>query len=357
MRKLLLVAVVGAAFVAAGPADGRTWIVWAGAPANPPADLATSDPWLNQFLPKTTTIRVGDRITFKSREIHTATFLGSAPLSQFPILMPDPASHYSGIVDSLGMPFWFNGGPPKFIYNPDAWLAVGSARVADKAAHSSPNLALTPSHQYTFTFPKAGTYKLICLVHPTVMKGTVVVKAKKAKVLTKAKFAATTLKQLNQYWTQSRALLAQAPPSTPNTVYAGIGKAPTLQAFKPRSLTVPVGTTVTWANNAPGEPHNMAFGDLSYQEALLQATDLFPTSRDSPNQVTPFVVFGSEPPGPYVYTGSNHGNGFLATPVIDQDPATPNPPSFAVTFTKAGSYHYMCQIHGKDMAGDIVVTG
>jgi plastocyanin len=356
MRKLIFVAVAGAALAAASPAGARTWVVWAGAPSKAPSDLATSDPWLNQFLPKATTVRAGDKITFKSREIHTATFLGSTPIERFPVLMPDPASHYSGIADSLGMPFWFNGGPPKFIYNPDVWLAVGSARVADKAVHSSGDFALIPSHQYTFTFPKPGTYKLICVIHPTVMKGTIVVKSKKAKVLTKSKFAATTLRQLNQYWTQTRALLTQVP-STPNTIYAGIGKAPTLQAFKPSTLTVPAGTTVTWMNNAPGEPHNMAFGDAAYQDALLRATDLFPTSRTSPNQVTPFVVFGSEPPGPYVHTGSNHGNGFLATPVVDQDANTPNPPSFDVKFTKAGTYHYICQIHGKDMSGDIVVTG
>ncbi len=356
MRKLLLVAVVGAAFVAAGPADGRTWTVWAGAPANPPSDLTAEVPFLDAFLPKTVQIRAGDKITFKSREFHTATFLGTTPISQFPLLMPDPTSHYSGITDSLGVPFWFNGGPPKFTYNPQAFQAVGSARVADAAVHSSPNFAFVEPHQYTFTFPKAGTYKLICVVHPTVMKGTIVVKAKKAKVLSKAKFAASTLKQLNQGWTQARALATRTP-SDANTVYAGVGNAPTLLTFKPNRLTVPVGTTVTWVNDAPSEPHNVAFGDVAYQEALLQATDMFPIAPGAPNQVTPLVVLGSEPPGPYVHTGSNHGNGFLATPVLDQVPDTPNPQSFAVRFTKAGTYHYICQIHGKDMAGDIVVTG
>jgi plastocyanin len=356
MRKLLLVAVLGAAFVAAGPADGRTWTVWAGAPVNPPSDLTTSGPFLDTFYPKALQIRAGDKVTFKSKEFHTATFLGSTPIAQFPLLMPDTTAHYSGIVDSLGMPFWFNGGPPKFIYNPQAFQGVGAARVADTEVHSSPNFAFISNHQYTFTFPKAGTYKLICVVHPTVMKGTIVVKAKRAKVLTKSKFAASTLRQLNQSWTQARALITRTP-SEANTVFAGVGNVPTLLAFKPSTLTVPVGTTVTWVNDAPSEPHNIAFGDVSYNETLLQATDLFPAAVGAPNQVTPFVVLGSEPPGPYVYTGSNHGNGFLATPVLDQVAETPNPQSFGVKFTKAGTYHYICQIHGKDMSGDIVVSG
>ena len=31
-------------------------------------------------------------------------------------------------------------------------------------------------------------------------------------------------------------------------------------------------------------------------------------------------------------------------------------PSTQVKFTKPGVYHYFCEIHGPDMAGDIVVT-
>jgi plastocyanin len=355
MRKLFVLASLATALAAAGPAHAATRVMWAGAPADPPANLKASIPMLDQFIPRKLQIHVGDKVTFRSKEFHTATFLGSTPQSQMPLLMPDPTSHYSGIVDALGTPFWFNGGPPKFIYNPQAFQAVGSPVVADADVHSAGNFVFIPKHQYTFTFTKAGTYQVVCLVHPG-MKGTIVVKPKRAKIPTRAKVAAAALAQLNQSWKIARSLQSQRP-ADPYTVYAGLGSTTALMAFQPNKLTVPAGTTVTWVENSPSEVHNIAFGDESYILNLINPLDLFPVAPGAPNQVNPFTVFGSEPPGPYVYTGSNHGNGFLATPTIDKDPSSPPPESFSVKFTKAGSYHYFCMIHGKEMAGDVVVTG
>jgi plastocyanin len=312
-------------------------------------------PALDQFVPSTLQVHVGDKVTFKSKEFHTATFLGSTPLSQMPLLMPDPQSKYSGINDSTGAPFWFNGGPPKFIFNTQAFQAVGSPVVGDAQVHSSPNFAGIPTHSYTFTFSKAGTYKVVCLVHSE-MKGTIVVKPKRAKIPTKSMVAARVLKQLSSSWAQARTLQAQLP-SAPNTVYAGAGTTTALMTFLPQKLTVTAGTTVTWVENSPGELHNMAFGPLDYV-VKQQELDLFPYTAGAPNQVDPFLIYGSEPTGvPYVYTGSNHGNGFLSTSAIDKDPNTPSPESVSVKFTTPGTYHYICLIHGKNMSGDIVVTG
>jgi plastocyanin len=354
-RKLFVGALVAVTYGTASPAHASTWVVWAGAPSDPPADLKASMPALDQFIPSKLQIHVGDKVTFRSKEFHTATFLGSTPQSQMPLVMPDSTSHYSGIVDALARPFWFNGGPPKFIYNPQAFQAVGSPVVADADVHSAGNFVFAPKHEYTFTFAKAGTYRFVCLVHPG-MKGTIVVKAKRTKIPTRAKVAAGVLKQLNGSWKIARSLQSQRP-TDPYTVYAGLGSATALMAFQPSKVSVPVGATVTWVENSPTEVHNITFGDESYVLNLITPLDLFPVAPGAPNQVNPFTVFGSEPPGPYVYTGSNHGDGFLATPTIDKDPNSPPPESFSVKFTKAGSYHYFCMIHGKEMAGDIVVTG
>jgi plastocyanin len=373
MRRLFVIALVGAALgaalfgtalamagskdttTAARPAKAQTWVVWADAPTNPPADLTDSVPGLDQFLPSKLQIHVGDKVTFKSKSFHTATFLGSTPQSQMPLLMPDPASHYSGIVDSLGAPFWFNGGPPKFVYNPQAFQPVGSQVVADANVHSSGNFVFSQTHSYTFTFTKPGTYKVVCLVHPG-MKATIVVKPKTATIPTRAQVAARVLKQLNRSWQTARSLQSLRP-SEANTVYAGVGSTTALMAFQPRQLTVPVGTTVTWLENSPTELHNIAFGPVDYIQNFIDTLDQFPVASGAPNQVDPFLTLGSEPPAPYVYNGSNHGNGFLATPAIDEDPNSPPPDRFGVTFTKPGTYHYICMIHGKDMSGDITVTG
>jgi plastocyanin len=350
-------AVAGAAHAEGSgtPVKATRFVVWADAPTQPPADLAASDPWLNQYFPSKLQIHVGDKVTFKSRNFHTATFLGSTPRSKLPVVTPDTTSHYAGVVDATGTPFWFNGGPPKFVYNPQVIEPVGSPVVADSAVHNSGNFVFIPKHQYTFTFTKPGTYKMLCLVHAG-MQGTIVVKPKKGHIPTGAQVAAATLKQLNRSWQTARSLQSQRP-SEPNTVYAGAGQHVVLQAFLPKTLSVRVGATVTWVSNAEAEPHNMSFGPVDYIENLLNTLDQFPVSSSAPNQVIPFVALGSEPPAPYVYTGSNHGNGFLATPAIDKDPSSPPPDRFSVTFTKLGTYHYICMFHGKEMSGDIIVTG
>jgi plastocyanin len=73
-----------------------------------------------------------------------------------------------------------------------------------------------------------------------------------------------------------------------------------------------------------------------------------------PNQVTPVFVYGTDPT-PYNYDGTNHGNGFFVTPLRDGIPgALPN--ASRITFPQPGKYHYICFLHGPDMAGDIVVT-
>ena len=74
-------------------------------------------------------------------------------------------------------------------------------------------------------------------------------------------------------------------------------------------------------------------------------------------------MYGSEPPGRYVYDGSNHGNGFLVTPMLDTYPSSFSPglpraflgSSQRITFPKPGRYRFYCEIHGPKMAGEIVV--
>jgi plastocyanin len=113
---------------------------------------------------------------------------------------------------------------------------------------------------------------------------------------------------------------------------------------------------VNFVMKSPEEVHNAVFGPKKYIQGLQKKTDLFPTGPSSPNQASPFIVYGSEPKGRYSYDGSNHGNGFLSFPVLDTIAASPLPGSWKVTFTKPGKYKYFCWIHGPDMSGEIDVT-
>ena len=91
----------------------------------------------------------------------------------------------------------------------------------------------------------------------------------------------------------------------------------------PKQLTVKAGTTVNFVNKSPSEPHNVAFGPKKYIEGLMKKVDLIPAGPSSPNQAPPFFPYGSEPPGGYTYDGANHGNGFLTTPLTDNQPGVP----------------------------------
>ena len=81
-----------------------------------------------------------------------------------------------------------------------------------------------------------------------------------------------------------------------------------------------------------------------------------PQGPGAPNQVSPFLLYGSEPKGGYSYDGTNHGNGFFATPVTIGPGRVPLPHSSSVTFTKPGKYTFFCWIHGPDMKGEVDVT-
>jgi len=132
---------------------------------------------------------------------------------------------------------------------------------------------------------------------------------------------------------------------------------------------VAVGATVRFRNLAPSEAHNMVFigtraGEKATAEDFAathqQQTDLLPAFGPA-NQVMPDYVYGSEPstgPGTWTYSDDEFGIGYLQTPLMDDAPGDPPaglPGEETVVFTRAGTYHYYCGIHGKDMSGTVTV--
>ena len=320
----------------------------AGAPAGIPKGAT-----LNQFLPRAVTINAGDTITFSSASFHTVSYVPKPPA----LILPSKGS-YGALDDAAGDPFWFVG-LRKFIYNPFAFGPFGPKTVSGSTATSSG--ALSPAGPkakpatFTYTFPKAGKYTLICTIHPG-MKATVVVKPGGTPVpKTPAQVQAQALEDQTAAWSVAIAEAKAAKPPA-NTVYQGVGGTTTILGYFPQSLKVKAGTTVTFVNRSPSEVHDVVFGPPKYIEQLAKQTDLLPTGPTAPNQVTPILTWGSEPKGKYVYDGKNHGNGFLGTPVTAGSPAVPLPKASRVTFSTPGTYKYFCWIHGKDMAGTVVVT-
>jgi plastocyanin len=359
MTKLAAAAATLAAFVtlaAAGTAGAATHQVFLGEQGKAPAGTPKGAT-LNQFFPGTLQINVGDKVKFTSASFHTATFLGGTQAA--PPLVPDPAgTKYEGINDSTGAPFFFNG-LGKLIYNVGVFGPAGGTTVPGKGVVSTGVLAPGPNGKpvsATIAFAKAGSFKLLCAIHAG-MTMKVVVKPKGAAVPSATQVKATRDAELAAAWAKAPKLAASTTPK--NTVFVGVGTKTTLLAMVPKTLTVNVGTAVNFVNKSPSEPHNVVFGPKAYIEGLMKKVDLFPMGPTAPNQAPPFFVYGSEPPGGYRYDGSNHGNGFLTTPLTDDLPGVPPrglPGAFEVTFTKAGKFRYFCLLHGPDMAGEIVVT-
>jgi len=359
MKKLVLAAIAGLALAITAPAGAATtWQSWLGEPSPAPAS-APKGATLNQFLPRAIKIRVGDKIRYSTVTFHTASYVGTTAVG--PPFMPDTTgAKYSGLNDSAGAPFWFNG-LTRFIYNLQVFLPVGTAAVTAGSVHSTG--AIAPSDagpgSATLSFPKAGTYQMVCLLHPGMVQ-TVTVKAKKKKVKVDTKAAVRTriARETTAGW--ARATTAAGTPVPANTVFAGVDAGQTtLLAFLPATLTVPVGTTVNFTDMSPSEPHNEGFGPQSWIDGFMGQSDIFP-SPGGANQAPPLFIYGSGPPGSYVHTGSNHGNGFLAPGLTDDKPGDPPnglPQTNRITFTKPGTYHYYCLLHGPDMSGDIIVTG
>jgi plastocyanin len=355
VKGIICITAALASLAVVGQASAANYKVFLGEQTRPPAGVP-KNATLDVFLPDSLTIKAGDSVTFSSASFHTATY---AP-KRVPIIVRDPAKgKYAPLADVKGKNFWF-AGLPKFVYNVRALAPMGPHSITPGTPASSgvlsPNGPKAKPATFTFTFPKAGTFKFFCQVHPH-MTATVVVKpAGTAVPKSPAQVAAQALADVRAGWEKVKQDAATAPPPAP-TVLMGVGDGPNLVGYLPETLRVKVGTTVTWVNKSPAEPHNVAFGPKKYIEGLEKKTDLFPMGPTGPNQVSPLIAYGSEPRGHYQYDGTNNGNGLLVTPVTAAAPGIgPLPRTDKVTFTKPGTYKYFCWIHGPDMHGTVIVT-
>ena len=347
-------------FALGGTDQAGSWNVSVGEQKKAPAGTPKQT-FLNQFFPGQLTITAGDKVTFSSVGFHTASYTSGKPFPPF-LLLPK-GKVYEGIVDSAGEPFFFDG-EQKFEYGLGLFAPAGPKTISrGKFASSGVIVAQNPKKPVTatYTFPQVGKFKMVCLIHPPDMAMNIVVKPKGVSVPSAEEVAARAQAETDAAWAKAKALVAQKPPA--NTIYMGVesaktpGGRTTILDFVPNLSTVKVGTTVNFVVKAPTEVHNAAFGPLKYLDKLFKQTDLFPMGPSSPNQVTPFFVFGSDPPGTPYEGKTTHGNGFYATPLLDAIKGAPPPNSVRVKFTTPGKYHFICQLHGPDMAADIRVTG
>lgn len=295
------------------------------------------------FFPSVATIHAGDSVKFAPVGFHTVQFpkKGTSPAG-----LVAPAGTVSGATDAAGAPFWFNG-LPQLGFNP-ALLKSGFGKsftyTGAKAVGSGLPLQNKPKPMKV-KFPKAGTYTYFCNVHPG-MKGTVRVVGKSKPVPSAAADKASVKKQLAAAFKAAKPLGATKAPA--NSVVVGPqGKGGVaFFGFAPSKLTVPVGTTVSFAMPSRSfEAHTVTFGPGNPQSQPTSYLGQLAASFNSP-AFDPRATYPSEAPGTVAtLTPALHGNGFWNAGILDTAPATPLPNSGKVTFGQAGTYDYYCMIH------------
>jgi plastocyanin len=291
------------------------------------------------------------RWVFSKRVVHTVTFL--RPGQKRPSLeVPDPAHPYTGFKDAAGAPFWFNGQPSLAIPPDHAFPQGGSSTDGTKYVNSG--LSAPAFKPYKVTFTKAGTFRYTCLVHPG-MDGSVKVLAKGRPVPTAQADRLATAAEFAQAVARAARLVKFTP--TGNNVVAGHdGGNVSWFRFFPSTRSIRVGQSVRFSISSKSEIHTITFGPTPYRDALEKELIMAQPQPPGPPrlQFNPQIFLPSDPSLP-PYTGSNHGNGFLNTGVLDTDPSSPPPASATVTFAKAGTFVFECTVH-PGMEATIKVT-
>lgn len=301
------------------------------------------------FYPRTVTIRRGDLVAFEPRGFHTVDMPGPGG-NPAPFLTPGDKKAGT-VLDAAGAPFWFSNVAPIIGFNP-ALLAQGFGKLKIKGATAvRSGLPLSDRVKaMRVRFPKSGSFKYFCNIHPG-MQGTVKVVAKSARVpSSRADTRAAKAAIASAVATAKRFPVTSGIPA--NTISVGQQKGSVQHlGFVPSKLTVAPGTTVTFsmptnsrdvhtATFGPGDPNKDPKKEPNNYMAKIAST------FQGPGPFDPIATYSSEAPTAPTATLSSalHGNGFWNSGVLGP-PVTGLPRNAKVTFGTAGTYKVYCLIH------------
>ena len=133
-------------------------------------------------------------------------------------------------------------------------------------------------------------------------------------------------------------------------VQAGAGGIPaTAQSFDflAKDITIQEGDTVIWDSEM--------FHNVTFHPGRMHPDFVIPIPQD---QGPPIISFNPEVVFPHKPAGEFDGTGFWSSGIMGVDTmALPGGKTFSMTFSKAGSYKYMCAIHRVlGMEGSVTVT-
>lgn len=117
-----------------------------------------------------------------------------------------------------------------------------------------------------------------------------------------------------------------------------------IEAFFPETVVIHVGDTVHWKQNSH-EIHTVTFLSGSAMPDLIVAA---PAGAGSPVMLNPAAVLPTAPAN-----GQYNGAGYANSGLMGLDPGQAT--DFSLTFTQAGTYDYICLVHGMAMSGKVIV--
>jgi plastocyanin len=322
------------ALLAPDLAFANTWQLQVGAETGDKAKQALA------FLPNETWIHTGDSIrwTFPTHERHTLTFL--KPGQTRP---PGFGPIFGILVGCPGLT------PDGSSYDGSSCVTSGVLLVDD---NSGPT---TNAPTYSVTFPIAGNFKFVCLLHAD-MTGVVHVLNLSEALPHEQDFYD------RQAQSQQARLLAPRnegqgthEDAKSSDVAAGIGKVITmtgagsqtasLMRFVQQTIVVRVGDTVEWTSLDPSINHTVTFG-AEPADPRPASTNVMPT-LDGARQ----AVISS--------TSDNVNSGFLSPAPQDRAglaQSNPGVTRFRVTFMSPGTFSYICAVHDQlGMKGTVIV--
>jgi plastocyanin len=218
-----------------------------------------------------------------------------------------------------------------------------------------------------------GTYHFMCLLHREGMTGKVVVAQPGTAVPTPAAQYAAGQRRLAAIEAKLAPAVAaerqgkfQLPAQPPGTgvVVAGAGTQAAQEAsideFGPRPIQISVGQSVTWWLMGP---HTITFNSNKTNDDI-RATAPDGTVHLNPKALAPANGPGEPhgPPGPVkglkfkvVAATSWNGQGFHNSGIFTNSFGPPLIEGYKITFTRAGTFKYICTVHD-NMKGTVVVS-
>jgi plastocyanin len=282
------------------------------------------------FLPNELWIQVGDSLTwtFVTDEKHTVTFLKPGQVR------------------------------PSFQVGCPGATADGTSYDGTACVNSG---VLLGQQSYTVSFPKAGNYRLVCLVHVD-MTGMVHVLGPSETLPHDQDFYARQMRQ-DQHKLLSDASrlegrgIAAAERTSTNEVTAGISEivattgggahSAAVMRFLRDTMIVQVGDTVEWTNLGPTVGHTVTFGTEPADPVTAPPSP--GVTADSDGALHAFVGSPTD----------NVHSGILRPAPQERNGLAQAPPAitrFRVTFTSPGTFHYICALHDDlGMVGTVIV--